>query len=78
MDIDSEYLSFMEDDHYEGKTKRIVVLSKRHGTILGEIKWFGAWRQYTFWPDRQTVWNTQCLEDVQSCICALMDERKKK
>lgn len=78
MDIDSEYLSFMEDDHYEGKTKRIVVLSKRHGNILGEIRWYGAWRQYTFWPDLKTIWNTQCLEDVQSCIRALMGERKNK
>jgi hypothetical protein len=67
----------MEDDHYEGKTKRIVILSKRHWSILGEIRWYGAWRQYTFRPDPETIWNTKCLEDVQKCIRVLMDERKK-
>lgn len=73
----SEYLSFEEDDHYEGKTKRIVVVSKHHLNILGEIKWYGPWRQYTFFPEEATVWNTQCLEDIQDEIKRLMDERKQ-
>lgn len=77
MEIESEYLSFIEDDHYKGKTKRITILSKRHCSVLGEIKWYGAWRQYTFWPDQGTIWNTQCLEDVQNYIRALMAERRK-
>lgn len=46
----SEYSSFEEDDHYEGKTKRIVVISKRNLNILGEIKWYGPWIQYAFLP----------------------------
>jgi hypothetical protein len=73
----SEYLNFEEDDHYEGKTKRIVVVSKRHLDILGEIKWYGAWRQYTFWPAEKTIWNTQCMDDIILYIKKLMDERRK-
>jgi hypothetical protein len=72
----SEYLSFKEDDHYEGKTKRIIVINKRHLDILGEIKWYRAWRQYTFYPVGNTVWNRQCLDDIITYINNLMDERK--
>jgi hypothetical protein len=76
---DSEYLTFEEDDHYEGKTKRLVIVSKRHLMILGEIKWHGPWRQYCFFPSpAHTVWNKGCLDDVQVVIKALMDERKVK
>lgn len=74
--IESEYLTFIEDDHYEGKTQRIVILSKRHCSVLGEIRWYGAWRQYAFYPEPETIWNPQCLDDVKACIKILADERK--
>jgi hypothetical protein len=73
----SEYLNFEEDDHYDGKTKRIIVVSKRHLNILGAIKWYGAWRQYTFYPESDTIWNKQCLNDILDYINNLMQERKK-
>lgn len=62
--INSEYLNFEEDDHYEGKTKRIVITSKKHLEILGEIKWYGPWRQYAFYPLENTIWNKQCMKDI--------------
>lgn len=73
----SEYLNFEEDDHYGGKTKRIVVTSKKNFYILGEIKWYGAWRQYTFCPRENTIWNKQCMQDIIDYINKLMDERKE-
>ena len=77
MGISSEYLSFEEDDHYVGKTKRIMVISKKNLNILGEIKWYGDWRQYTFYPKVYTLWNRQCMRDIISYIDGLMDERRK-
>ena len=76
---ESEYLNFEEDDHYEGKTKRLVIVSKRHLYILGEIKWHGPWRQYCFFPspDAHTVWNNRCLDDVQVVIKTLMAEYRQ-
>ena len=46
----SKYLEF-EQIPYEGKTKRFEVISKLHDVLLGEIKWFGRWRQYAFFPE---------------------------
>lgn len=34
---------------------------------LGEIKWYGRWKQYAFFPCSESVWNNwnkKCLEDI--------------
>lgn len=72
----SEYLNFEEDDDYPYKTKLIVVISKRTCETLGQIKWDSHWRQYTFWPMGDTIWNKQCMLDIINYINKLMDERK--
>lgn len=50
------------------KTQVIEVISKRRGSRLGIIKWFGRWRQYAFFPESGTVFNIECLNDIQSFI----------
>jgi hypothetical protein len=62
----------------KGKTKVIDIVNLHHHEVIGEIKWFGWWRQYCFFPIAETVWNPKCLDDVQSVIKELMEERKKK
>ena len=75
--MNSKYLEFKQIP-YEGKTKRFEVISKKHcGIILGRISWYGAWRQYIFSPAFETVWNRDCLKDIQDFLQQLMDERKK-
>ncbi len=53
------------------KTKVIAVESKHSGTMLGEIKWFARWRQYAFFPGRETVFNVECLNDIITHIKGL-------
>jgi hypothetical protein len=60
----------------KGKTKVIDIVNLHHHEVIGEIKWFGRWRQYCFFPIAETVWNKTCLDDVQEVIKKLMDERK--
>jgi len=36
-----------------------------HDNLLGLIKWFGRWRQYTFFPAAGTVFNSTCLLDLK-------------
>lgn len=59
------------------KTCTVYVHSRRHGDLLGVIKWYGAWRQYAFFPEAGTVWNPDCLDAVNGCIRGLMAERRK-
>lgn len=76
MDITSKYMMFdMVLD--TGKTQRWAIISKSSGFLLGEIKWFGEWRQYCFFPSQGTVFNGSCLDDIQKVIKSLMDARKK-
>lgn len=46
-------------------------------TRLGVIKWFGRWRQYAFFPETGTVFNTECLKDIQNHIKGMMEKRRK-
>lgn len=71
----SKYLEFKQVP-FKGKTKRFEVISKLHGYSLGRISWYGQWRQYVFSPAFETVWNKDCLKDIQDFLNNLMIERK--
>lgn len=70
------YLIFDEVE-WSGKTKKVAVVSAQHGATLGWIKWYGAWRQYAFFPLADTIWNPDCLKAVNTMIQTLMAERKR-
>jgi len=46
------------------KTSDYDVINRSGGYSLGKIKWYGAWRQYCFFPEHSTVWNSGCLKDI--------------
>ncbi len=58
------------------KTAVYMVLSRRHGTQLGVIKWHSPWRQYAFFPASDTLFNTGCMNDISEFIGVLMEGRK--
>ena len=60
------------------KTSVYLVLSKSDRSVLGRILWERGWRQYVFRPSPNTIWSTGCLEEVQTFITELMDDRKKE
>ncbi len=48
--------------------------------LLGLIRWNGAWRQYCFYPEPNTLWSSGCLqgiEDFLTEINSLHNIRKK-
>ncbi len=61
-----------------GKTDIWNVLSKSSEYILGQIKWYGAWRQYCFWPSPQTIFSSRCMQDINQAVKQLMEDRRKK
>ena len=66
----SKYLRF-ELIEQKPKTKVIAVQSKTHPIRLGIIKWWNAWRCYAFFPDTGTLYNAECLSDIQLYIKGL-------
>lgn len=73
----TQYLIF-EDKEASTKTKFINVININANNVIGAIKWYGPWRQYCFFPEFNTVWNTTCLNDINEVIQKLMTDRKIK
>src|SRR5207249_10513958 len=71
----SEYLEFVDVPNHSGKTRKVNVVSKKHGYSLGLIQWYGRWRQYVFVPGPETVFNKQCLCDISDYLQEMMLER---
>jgi len=58
------------------KTDLYGVYNKESGACIGLIKWYGAFRQYSFFPASNTVYEKTCLADISKFMQDLMDERK--
>ena len=74
---ETKYLIFKVTEE-KPKTKVISVINKSAADEIATIEWYGEWRQYCFMPGYGTVWNNTCIDDVNSVINILMDERKTK
>ena len=63
----------------EEKPKTIVlnVVNTSH-QFLGDIRWYGPWRQYTYTPEENTTFNHQCLKDIASVLDTLNAAHKKQ
>ncbi len=73
--IESRYMEFDKVGD-TGKTEIWNIISKSSGFILGQIRWFGAWRQYCFYPSANCIFNTSCISDISGMIKELMAQRK--
>lgn len=69
----NKYLIFKIIGHTP-KTKIVEVQSKLHGYKLGIIKWYGAWWQYVFYPEKETLYSKGCMEDIIEYIKGLKNE----
>jgi len=59
------------------KTCTCSIDANSSGCPLGEIRWFGRWRQYCFFPEQDTVWNKGCLQDVIEALDSLNREHRE-
>jgi len=78
--VDSKWLLFTGGyDSPSGKTKIYQVRSKETPHfLLGEIKWYPAFRCYSFFASSNTIFETQCLQDIANFIDVLMHLHYKK
>jgi hypothetical protein len=60
----------------ELKTKIFSVTNINNGGEIGVVKWYGAWRQYCFFPAPDTIYSTGCLDNIAVFMSELMQERK--
>ncbi len=56
-----------------GKTKVWEIVNGR-GTPLGLVSWYAPWRCYVFCPERDTVYNADCMQELSDfthCVTAV-------
>jgi len=74
--IESKYIIFdLAGD--TGKTEIWNIISKSNEFMLGQIKWYGPWRQYCFFPSPHSVFNPTCMKDISNQVRHLMAKRRK-
>ena len=60
----NEYISFGKPTPSDsGKTQIWSVIS-HHDYDLGEIRWYGRWRKYAFYPHWDTIYEQDCLRKI--------------
>jgi hypothetical protein len=52
---------------YQRKTNVYDVLTKDN-IKLGEIRWFGRWRKYCFYPWNETLYEETCMREISQFI----------
>ena len=60
------------------KTDTYFIETKDGQRCIGLIKWYAPWRKYSFFPNRDTVFETDCLKDIIKFIDKIMLEKKIK
>lgn len=70
----TSYLTFHERE-CKTKTKVFEIINIKNYSV-GFIKWFGAFRKYSFEPNEDTIWDSNCLLEVVDFIDKLMLEHK--
>jgi endonuclease IV len=74
------YIDFCE---IHAGTKKVTrewhVLARTTRTILGEVRWYTAWRRYVFYPaiTHQCLFNAGCLEEVSAFLDRQTTEQQK-
>ena len=59
------------------KTKVWLVEALRDGAVLGQVKWFGRWRKYAFYPI-DAIFEQVCLREIADFIEAVTREHRAK
>ena len=60
--MSAKWIHFIEQEPNK-KTRRWWVGSK-DSIKIGDVKWYGPWRKYAFFPEPITVFEEDCLRDL--------------
>ena len=74
-EADYKYIHFVKLEQ-KAKTSVWACCNNRSGSELGQIKWYGPWRQYCFFPEMEMVFSASCLEDINDFIEQLKRTRR--
>jgi len=57
-----KFIEFIEEKTSRiQKTKVVSVMNILNNSIIGHIKWYGAWRHYCFFPEEDKIFSDRCM-----------------
>lgn len=74
----NKYFSITEEKRENRKTPIYHIISKNSNSEIGIIKWYGAWRKFCFFPNGETIWDTNCLIEVTNFIDDLNEAYRER
>ena len=68
-----------KDSGYSGSGKTLVnEVYSLNGIFLGTIKWHGAWRKYCFFPAKETLFDSSCLQLISQTLDNMTRVQREK
>jgi hypothetical protein len=59
------------------RARVVSVRNRRSGEELGKVRWYGAWRQYCFYPASLTIFNITCMARISDEMLGMtLDHRE--
>lgn len=77
----SKWLEFVDRGKSDsGKTNIWAIYSSKTDDpiLLGEVRWYSAWRKYAFYPETLTVFEEECLRDISFFVEQTTREHRQK
>ena len=74
--VNPKHIVFIETEQ-KPKTKVWEVCTKTFLDTIGEIRWYGPWRQYCFFPEDDCTFSGSCLKDIIDFMAAKMEAHKR-
>jgi len=71
------HFEFLPKKKPTAKTTAWSCRNTSSGTEMGQVRWYGPWRQYCFFPVPNTVYSEGCLSDITDFLEQLKTARRK-
>ena len=60
-----KYISFEEFDKAPDGHSRFMCVGSKWNITIGFVVWYHKWNQYCFEPQKETIFSSDCLADIQ-------------
>ena len=73
---------YINQCHAPGRKTYIFTVRRDDKTgmahLIGTISWWGAWRQYVFFPGPDTLWAVSCLDGITKFLKEINKQHREK
>lgn len=66
-----KYFRVVREDIKEGRKTPVFHILDNDDEEIGVIKWYGSWRKYCFFPNGETLWDSNCLISITYLLVKL-------